>query len=219
MNLYSICKQQVYETTMKLVDADLIRLSYGNISMRLPDGNIAITPTSIPYDRLEPKDIVITDLDGKKIEGHFNPSSERALHYEIYKVRSDVNAVVHTHSRYAIAFSSVCMELPVICIELFFAGAPIPVAPYQCPGTAEVGTSAAAYFKKRPDLKGLLLQNHGQVAVGNDLNEAYQMAYNVEIGAEIYHFALQTGKTPNILTEEQVADIIRQYRLPRALPK
>jgi len=111
------------------------------------------------------------------------------------------------------------MELPVICIELFFAGGPIPVAPYQCPGTREVGITAAFYFKKRPELKGLLLQNHGQVAIGNDLNEAYQMAYNVEIGAEIYHDALQTGKAPLVLSAEQIADISRQYHLPRALTR
>lgn len=210
-----IYKQQVFETTLKLVDINLIRLSYGNISMRLPNRNIAITPTNIQYDRLKPGDTVIMDLQGNKLEGHYNPSSERALHNEIYKVRPDVNAVVHTHSRYAIAFSTVEMELPVICLELFFVGAPIPIAPYQCPGTVEVGIGAAAFFKKRTELKGLLLENHGLVAIGSNLDEAYQNAYNLETGAEIYHLTLQTGKVPNALTEKQIADIFAQYKKPK----
>jgi L-ribulose-5-phosphate 4-epimerase len=214
MSNYRIYKQQVFETTLKLVDNDLIRLSSGNISMRLPDGNIAITPSGILYDRMEPEDIIIMDLNGNKVEGHYKPSSEKALHYEIYKARSDINAVVHTHSRYAIAFSTVEMELPVICLELLFVGAPIPVAPYQCPGTVEVGTVAAAFFKKRPELKGLLLKDHGLVAIGGNLNDVYQNAYNLETGAEVYHLALQTGKVPNALTEEQIADIFAQYKKP-----
>ncbi|MGV8026380.1 MAG: class II aldolase/adducin family protein [Anaerolineaceae bacterium] len=207
-----IYKQQVFETTLRLVDIDLIRLSSGNISMRLPDGSIAITPSGVLYDRMKPEDIIIMDLNGNKLEGHYNPSSEKALHNEIYKVRPDINAVIHTHSRYAIAFSSVEMELPAICLELLFVGAPIPVAPYQCLGTVEVGTGAATFFMKRPELKGLLLENHGLVAIGNTLNEAYQNAYNLETGAEVYHLALQTGKVPHVLTEKQIADIFAQYK-------
>lgn len=210
-----IYKQQVFETTLKLVDIDLIRLSSGNVSMRLPDGNIAITPSGILYDRMEPEDIIIMDLNGNKVEGHYKPSSEKALHNEIYKARPDINAVVHTHSRYAIAFSTVEMELPAICLELLFVGAPIPIAPYQCPGTVEVGTSAAAFFKKRPELKGLILKNHGLVAIDGTLNEAYQNAYNLETGAEIYHLALQTGKVPGSLTEKQIADVFTQYKKPK----
>lgn len=210
-----IYKQQVFETTLKLVGVDLIRLSWGNISTRLPNGTVAITPSGVLYDRMQPEDIVIMDLNGNKLEGYYNPSSERALHNEIYKVRPDINAVVHTHSRYAIAFSTVEMELPAICLELLFVGAPIPIAPYQCPGTIEVGIGAAAFFKKRAELKGLLLENHGLVAIGSNLDEAYQNAYNLETGAEIYHLTLQTGKVPNSLTEKQIADVFLQYKKPK----
>lgn len=212
MGHYFIYKQQVFETTMKLVEVDLIRISAGNISMRLPDGNIAITPSGIPYDHMHPEDVVITDINGKKIEGKFNPSSEKALHYEIYRTNSEVSAVIHTHSRYAIAFSTVEMELPVICLELLFVGGPIPVADYQCPGTTEVGTGVAAFFDSRPDLKGLILKNHGMVAIGETLDAAYQNAYNLETGAEIYHIALQTGKKPAALTESQIKDIFAHYK-------
>lgn len=211
MDRYFIYKQQVFETTMKLVEVDLIRISAGNISMRLPDGNIAITPSGISYDHMHPEDIVIMDINGKKIEGKYNPSSEKALHHEIYKSKPNTNAVIHTHSRYAIAFSTVTLELPVICLELLFVGGPIPIADYQCPGTIAVGTSAAAIFNDRPDLKGLILKNHGMVAIGESLEAAYQNAYNIETGAEIYHIALQTGKNPVALTETQIKEILAHY--------
>ncbi|HAF61109.1 MAG TPA: class II aldolase family protein [Anaerolineaceae bacterium] len=211
---YPIYKQAIYETTLNLVKVGLIRLSSGNISTRLPDGNIAITPSGILYDKMKPDDIVIMDLGGNKIEGKYKPSSEKALHNEIYKAHPDVNAVVHTHSIHAIAFSTVGIELPVVCLELVFVGGPIPVADYQTPGTVKVGIGAAKHFSEKPGLRGLLLQNHGLVAIGNDLNDAYQNAYNLETGAEIYHLALQTGKKPISLTDFQITQIFEQYKKP-----
>jgi L-ribulose-5-phosphate 4-epimerase len=100
-------KQQVYDTTLSLVDIQLIRLSAGNVSVRLPDGNVAITPSAILYRKMVPDDIVIVDINGNLIEGDKKPSSEKALHTDIYKARPDVNAVVHAHSVYSIAFSTV----------------------------------------------------------------------------------------------------------------
>lgn len=209
---YSPFKQKVFDTTLQLVRIDLIRLSAGNISVRLPDGNVAITPSGVLYDRMKPEDIVIIDLNGNKLEGEYKPSSEKALHNEIYKACPDVQAVVHTHAVHAITFSTLDMELPAICIELLMVGAPIPTAPYRCPGTPEVGINAASYFVNNPRLKTLLLRNHGMVAIGKDLNEAYQNAYNLETGAEVYHLALQLGKTPPPLSETQAAELRESYQ-------
>ena len=209
---YQIYKQEIFEVTQKLVEIDLIRLSAGNISARLPDGNVAITPSGLLYEQMKPEDIAIIDLAGNKLEGEYDPSSEHALHTEIYKTRPDIHALVHAHSRYAIAFSTVGMELPAVCLELLFVGAPIPVAEYQCPGTREVGTNAAKFFSKRPELKGLLLKNHGMVTIGKDLSEAYQNAYNLETGAKIYHLALQTGERPLPLTPIQIKDVFSRYK-------
>ncbi len=212
---YAQYRQQVYETTLKLVEIDLIRLSSGNVSVKCPDGNIAITPSGIVYDVLKPEDIVIIDTDANLIEGEYKPSSEKQLHTEIYKVRPDVQAVVHTHSRYGIAFASVDMEIPVTNIEILAVGGPIPVADYATPGTPEVGIDAAKFFAERPRLKALLLKNHGMVTIGKTLDEAYQNAYKTETGAEIYHLTLQTGKEVKPLTEEQIADIFNRYQKPK----
>ena len=212
---YAQYRQQVFDTTLKLVEIDLIRLSSGNVSVKCPDGNIAITPSGIVYDVLKPEDIVIMDADANLIEGDYKPSSEKQLHTELYKVRPEIQAVVHTHSRYGIAFSSVGMEIPVTNIEILAVGGPIPVADYATPGTPEVGTDAAKFFAERPRLKALLMRNHGMVTIGKNLDEAYQNAYKTETGAEIYHLTLQTGKEVKPLTEEQIADIFNRYQKPK----
>jgi len=212
---YKQYRQQVYDTTMKLVAIDLIRLSSGNISVKCPDGNIAITPSGVTYDVLKPDDIVIMDMDTNLLEGDFKPSSEKHLHSEIYKVRPEVNAVVHTHSRYGIAFSSVQMDIPVINLEILVVGGPIPVAEFITPGTPEVGVEAARIFAERKELKALLMQYHGMVALGKTLDEAYQNAYKTETGAEIYHLALQTGREVKPLSKEQIEDIFNRYQKPK----
>lgn len=209
---YEKYKQQVYETVQKLVKIDLIRMSSGNVSLRLPDGNVAITPSGILYDDMKKKDIVVINLQNEVVEGEHEPSSEKQLHTEIYKSLPDVNAVVHTHSKYAIAFASAGVEIPVTNIEILAIGGPIPVAKYATPGTREVGIGAAEYFAENQDLKALLLQNHGLVAVGNTISDAYLNAYKVETGAEIYHIALQTGKEVFVLSDRQIEDIHRRYK-------
>lgn len=213
---YSTFKQQVFETTMDLVKIDLIRLSSGNISMRLPDGNVAITPSALLYSEMQPDDIVIIDMDGNTIEGSHKPSSEKSLHLALLQSRDDIQAVVHTHSVYSIAFSAVEMELPLVCVELISVGGPIPVAEYCCPGTSKVGEVAASFFRAHPRLKGLLLKYHGMVAIGKNLNDAYQNAYKLETGAEIYHLALQTGRIPQPLSDEEVQEIFRVYQHPQS---
>jgi len=208
-------RQEVFDTTLALVDIQLIRLSAGNVSVRLPDGNVAITPSAILYKYMDPKDIVIIDMDGNTVEGDKKPSSEKALHLDLYKSREDIQAVVHTHSVYAIAFSTVDMELPLVCVELISVGGPIPIMKYICPGLPEVGQEAARYFAESPRLKSLLMKNHGMVAVGKNLDDAFQNAYKTEIGAEVYHLGLQTGRTPQALTDEQVDEILNRYQKPK----
>jgi ribulose-5-phosphate 4-epimerase/fuculose-1-phosphate aldolase len=209
---YHIYREEVFKTTQKLVNIDLIRLSSGNISVRTSDGNMAITPSGVIYDKMKPDDIVVIDLNGEFVEGILKPSSEYQLHAEIYKARPDVNGVVHTHSKFGIAFASTSMEIPVSNIELLAVGGPIPVAPYFIPGTLEVALSAASYFTEKPRLKALLLQNHGMVAIGETLDKAYQNAYKTETGAEIYFIALQLGKDVNVLSDKQISEIFSRYQ-------
>jgi ribulose-5-phosphate 4-epimerase/fuculose-1-phosphate aldolase len=212
---YSAYRQEVYETTMKLVEKDLIRLSSGNVSVKTADGNVAITPSGILYDDLKPEDIVIIDMDCNIVEGKYKPSSEKALHTLIYKAREDIGGVVHAHSVYGIACGSAIKELPVICIELLAVGGPTPVVPYSCPGTLEIAENTAAQFAQNARLKAVLLENHGLIGVGPNLNQAYQSAYKLETGAQIYHVASQSEKAPRALTMEEIEEVFQIYQKPK----
>ncbi len=213
---YSDIKQQVYDTTMKLVEAGLIRLSAGNISMRAPDGNVVITPSAVQYDVIKPEDMVVIDMNNMRLEGEHRPSSERALHTAIYKARPQVNAVVHTHPVYSIAFAVSNVEIPVINLEIFAIGGPIPVVPFSTPGLPGLGDAVADVLKARPNLMGALMQNHGMVTVGTDLRQAFTHAVDLETGAQIYHLALQTGAKPIVLTQEQLEETMRVYLNPKS---
>jgi len=211
---YSEAKQMVYQTAVRLNEVNLIRLSAGNISYRTQDGMVAITPSGIPYNVMVPADIVVIDLEGNIInakEGR-KPSSEYLLHTSILKHLPDVNAVIHTHSYYAITFAALGRELPPMCIELLVTGGPIPVAPYALPGTVEVGEMAAKILLDRPELKGCLLKNHGMVSIGASLNEAFAYAMDIETGARIYHQAVQIGE-PETIPPCDIEAIREKYNL------
>lgn len=212
---YAALREQVWEATRKLCDSNLIRLSAGNVGLRAGENALAITPSAVRYDVMRPEDIVIMGLHGEVIDAlpGRRPSSEWRLHGAILRGLPEVRAIVHTHSVYAMTFAALGREIPVINLELYAAGGPIPVAPYACPGTDAVGEGAAAVFGERPALKALLLQNHGLVAVGATLDEAHEMAYDVEVGAQTAYQALQLG-TPCVLTGEQIDEIRRVYRAP-----
>lgn len=203
-------RQEVYDTTMMLCENNLIRLSAGNISKHDGEGHIAITPASLRYDRMKPEDIPITDLNGNIIDGERKPSSETPMHTSILREMPDIKGIVHTHSIYAIAFATTGVNLPVICVELLSVGGPVPVAPYACPGSAKAGEIAVDEFKSHPNLKCLMLRNHGLLAIGPTLYDAYQSAVNFEIGAEVFYRASQIG-TPASFTNEQIEEIYRVY--------
>lgn len=209
---YADIREQVYQTVLRSVDAGLIRLSVGNISARIDTDLIAITPSAIPYDVLRPEQIAIIDLDGRYVDAPNKPSSEQAMHTAIYRALPEVGAILHTHSLYAITFSTLGREIPIVTIELFVCGAPIPVAPWACPGTPEAGQVTVSLFRQRPRLKICLLRNHGLVAIGQSLDKAFENAVSAETGMQVYHHALQIGQ-PELITPDKVDEIVKAYAL------
>jgi len=207
---YEAVRQEVYNTVMKAVDCGLIRLSAGNISARTSDGNVAITPAGIKYDVLTPDQIAIVDLRGNHIDGPCRASSETPMHTAILRNLPEVGAVCHTHSPYAMTFAVLGKEIPLINLELLVCGAPIPVAEWACPGSAGAGEVTVDIFKSRPNLKIMLLRNHGLVAIGKNLGQAFELAFDAEIGAQVYYQALQLG-TPATITDAQVEEIFKVY--------
>lgn len=206
---YQAVREQVFETVQEANRVGLIRLSAGNISARLDPELVAITPTGVKYKYMKPEDVSIVDLDGNPVDGP-PPSSETPMHTAIYRNLPEVQAICHTHSTYAICFAMLARDVPLANLELIAVGAPVPVAPWVCPGTPKAGEVTVEIFRNRPALRAILLRNHGLVAIGKNLEHAFEMAYNAEVGFQTYHQALQVGQ-PNALNEEQVAEIKARY--------
>lgn len=209
--MYEELREGVLDCVRRLCEAGLTRLSAGNVSARGQGGAVAITPSGVLYRGMTREDIVIIDLDGQVLEGRHKPSSEWRVHAYLLQRLPGTGAVVHTHSAYAIAFAALGRPIPPVSLEAVLAGGVVPLAPYACPGTWAVGETAFEALQAHPGATGALLQNHGLVAVGADLDAAFQNAANIETAAQIYHLTLQAG-TPVELTPAQIEEIWRVYR-------
>jgi L-fuculose-phosphate aldolase len=173
----------------------------GNISMRVPETErILIKPSGFSFGNLKPKDFIVVDLFGKVLEGENKPSSETPMHTTIYRKRDDVGSVVHTHSFYADIMGIAGVELLPI---LFSGGHPalmkgVKIAPWRRGGTQEIADIAAEYLK---DCSATLLQYHGCIVIGKDIEGAYHLASKVEELAKKQWMAMQVGK-PGVLPEK-----------------
>jgi hypothetical protein len=135
---------------------------------------MAITPGGLDYMRMEANDILIMTLNGKILDGFRIPSSEWRMHAAIYKNRTDIQGVIHTHSPHATSFAVANLGIPFVLTEMIhFIGGDIRVAPPAMPGTEELGLSALIALKDR---NSCLLANHGVLAIGTDLHKAYNSA-------------------------------------------
>jgi len=208
---YQAIREQLLDTVIRATEVNLIHMSAGNKSTRTGDGLVAITPRGIKYREMTAKDISIIDLDGNLIEGP-TPSSETPMHTAIYRHFPAIGSVCHTHSTFAITFAMLGEDIPMANLELLACGAPIPVAPWACPGTPRAGEVVVEIFSSRPELKVILLKKHGLVAIGSNLEEAFDMAFNAELGLQAYHQALQLGK-PEPITVEQLVEIVAAYHI------
>lgn len=195
-------RAEVAKTALLMFHWGLVRGTSGNISARdAASGYVAITPSGMDYEKVKPEDIAVVSMDGEIVEGDRRPSVEKPLHLAFYHRLPDVLAVVHTHAPYATAISMVHNEIPVAMPEIVFAlGGSVPIAPYATPGTEELGLGA---LKALGDRKGVILQNHGTVTIGESLDRALHRAVALEDAAYIYCLALQMGK-PFLLPAEEV---------------
>ena len=151
------------------------------------------------------------DLKGSVVDGHFKPSSETPMHTLVLRERPDVNAVIHTHSTYALSFAVVGKQIPIVCTEGLGIGGTVSVAEYACPGTEAGGRGALKVLNGPPPVAGTLLRSHGVLAIGADLEQALGIAHRIEIQAQVCHLALQIAE-PASYTQEQIAEIRAVYR-------
>jgi L-fuculose-phosphate aldolase len=153
----------------------------GNLSMRLDADRILVTPAGACKGRLQPDDLMITDLEGTVVSGTGHPSSEMRMHLLYYRLRPDVRAVCHAHPATATGFAAAGRALEeAVLPEVVSLLGKIPLAPYGTPGTWEL---CAGLESLVPNHDAILLENHGVVTCGRDLITAYQRMETVE------HFA------------------------------
>ncbi len=155
----------------------------GNLSVRLDEDRILVTPTGMSKGMMTPADLVIVDMDGDKIKGRREVTSEIGMHLLIYRMRPDVNGIVHAHPRTATGFAAAGMALnqPLVCEVVIGLGL-IPLAPYGTPGTPELAKTLEPLI---PQYDAILMANHGVVTYGSDLQSAYMKMETVEHFAQI----------------------------------
>jgi L-fuculose-phosphate aldolase len=202
-------KKEVLEAALSCSKQRLISGTSGNVSARDPQtGLIVITPSSVSYEELAPADLPILDADGRVVQGTLRPSSEAPLHTAVYRERSDVNGVVHTHSIYATVFSVLSKDIPAVTVPLALYG-PVPVAPFKVPGSDELASIAVKCLGS--DGRAVLLQNHGVLCAGKTVGDAMTCATYVEEGAQVAYLALVAGGL-NPIPAEAVKEIKEKYR-------
>ena len=198
----------IVEMGKKLLASGLTEGTGGNLSLCVEPGKaFLISPSGMDYDSILPEDVVLLDWRGEILEGSRTPSSEWELHREAYHIRSEARGVVHTHSPYATAFSCLGKDLPAVHYLIGYAGTSVPCTPYALFGSSELARSTAPALAKSP---GVLLGNHGVLAVGTSLERAYTIAEAVEYVAKIYAYARTMGE-PRILSEDQMKEALCRF--------
>jgi L-fuculose-phosphate aldolase len=170
----------------------------GNLSVRAGD-LVAVTPSALDYDALEPGLVCVVGLDGRPVETELEPSRELPLHLAIYR-ETAAGAVVHTHSPYATAVAAVLDELPPVHYLAAGLGGSIAVAPYATPGTEGLAAAVTAGLAGR---NAVLLANHGAIAVGASLDQAYANAVTLEWLAALFVRARSLGR-PRVLPADEL---------------
>jgi len=202
-------REQVWKLHLELPKNDLVKWTGGNVSGRDPEtGLVVIKPSGVKYPDLKPEHLIVIDLDGKIVEGTLSPSSDTASHLYIYRHRSDVGGIVHTHSPYATAFAAVNKPIPVYLTAIADEfGGPIPGGGFALIGGEEIGKVVVESIGRSV---AVLLKNHGVFTIGKNAESAVKAAVMVEDVARTVWIALQIG-TPDEIPAEQVAKLHDRY--------
>lgn len=193
----------------------------GNLSIRMADGTILITPSGLHKGSLQPEQLIIINLDGQRVDEpnetnrHFHSSSETPMHIEAYKQRPDINAIIHTHAPYAVTMSIGRQSIPHDLIpETFFLLGRIPVTPYAMPSSTEDADAVRDVIR---DHDTLVLERHGTLAVGDNLMQAFMRTETVESAAKIAYKLVALGGSTPIPTHEMQK--LQQLRRDAGLAK
>ena len=206
-------RNQIIEYSLKLNSTNLSPLRSGNISVRSKENDkdgYLITPSGKKYETLKPEDIVFMGLNQEeKNDSGNNPSSEWRFHRDIYVNKNDAQAIVHAHSPHATAVSSHGKSIPPFHYMIALAGGEdIKCADYATFGTEELSNNVIKALENR---SACLMSNHGQVAFGKNLDQAFELAQEIENICHQYTIALKLGK-PKILSFEEMKKVLEKAK-------
>jgi L-fuculose-phosphate aldolase len=207
-------RDQIILIIDKIYRSGMTTTSGGNISIIDDNGDVWVTPSAIDKGTLRPTDIICVRKDGS-IEGRHKPSSEYPFHIAIYKCRPDLKAIVHAHPPALVSFSIV-RQIPNTNVlpQAKNVCGPIGYAPYEIPGSDELGAVIAEEFQK--GVNAVIMENHGTVVGGKDLSDAFQRFETLEFCARTLIYGNTIG-TPNYLSDGQIDEFEQQ--IPRLLPE
>jgi L-fuculose-phosphate aldolase len=207
MNELSI-RKKIIKFSKLLNKTNLSLLRSGNISVRYKNG-FFITPSGMKYENLKPKDIVFVNIKGEFNKKKNKPSSEWRFHQDIYKNKKESNAIVHCHSKNALVLSCIRKKIPAFHYMVAVAGGvDIKCAKYATYGTSQLSKNIIIALKQR---SACLIENHGQVSFSNNLENAFELAQEVEHLAEQYLECLRVGK-PKILPISEMNKVLAKVK-------
>jgi L-fuculose-phosphate aldolase len=207
-------KEMLLATAKQMLHTGLVEGTSGNLSARLPDGNVVLSPSSLDYDAMTLDDLVVTDLDGNVLEGARAPTTEKALHLACLRAHDDVHAVIHSHALFCSMFAVTRQPIPCVIEEFdVYVGGDVPVAEYRLTGSDELAEEVARWVGDRG---AVLMANHGLLTVGKDPRDAMKVAAIVERTARIVWGARVLGDLVPLPAEtmERFAPI---YKLMRGM--
>jgi L-ribulose-5-phosphate 4-epimerase len=225
MTNYESYKKDVLEASFWLSEHGYFgshRGTGGNVSVRINEAAMAITPSSVKYQELSLDDIFVIGLDLTVIEGNdrLKQSVESGMHSVVYRQRPDINAVIHTHQIYGSVFALINTPIPALFDEVAFSlGHLVEMIPYALSGSAELADNVAG--KLSNNANAYIIQNHGILSLGTTLEKAILHAELLEKVARIYCLALSTGRPVNTLPKPiiELVHAVRSHEVKKALGK
>lgn len=202
-------KREIINTALALKENRLIALSGGNVSLKIDESHILVSPSGMDYVGMIEDDIIVMDADGIIVEGKRRPSVDTIALLYIYKNMPNVNAIIHTHQVYATAVGLIADELPAAVTTLANATlGPVKVAPYSSAASVNMGIETVENIG---DKRAVILKHHGVITVGETLKQALYAAVYMEDAAKAYLVA-KTAGNPAVMNDQQIEEAVEVFR-------
>ena len=197
-------KKLIVESGLRMAESGLTVSTFGNISVRDPETQLVyLTPSGMPYNTIGEEDIVVTDLFGNTVDGHRKPTVETPMHTAVFRAREDINAVVHTHALYSTVFAAKGEDIPMIIDEAaqILCDVVRCTPKHEIPGSDALSDAAIAALGKKA--MACLLNSHGALCVGRDMEGAFTSATILEMTAQILYMVEASHGTPCGIPDEE----------------